>query len=71
MASCLKLKRVQALDQVYKIGDRDQNFYIILRGVVSTQVPNKSMPDRALKWHDFNSLLDWKSNEFDPLVDQA
>lgn len=35
MASCLTLKKVDALDQIYKIGDNDHNFYIMLRGVVS------------------------------------
>lgn len=47
LASLFKFDAHRGLDTVFNFGDTSVNkFYIILRGIVSVQIPNPTMKDR-------------------------
>jgi hypothetical protein len=39
--------------------------------VVSVQIPNPAIRDRAVKRKDYDKLLAWKKEEFDPRAEKA
>ena len=53
------------MTNVFNYGEVGDKFYIILRGVVSINTPNSAIKDRAVKFKDYQLLLEWKENEFD------
>jgi hypothetical protein len=57
------------MNNVFEYGDSADDFFIILRGVVSVQIPNPSIVDNAVKRKDYEALLEWKKNIFDPRVE--
>ena len=52
-------------------GETGNKFYIILKGVVSVQIPNPNLKDKALIERDFNNLKIWMKEEFEPRVNAA
>tara|TARA_B110000285_G_C14934625_1_gene518967 strand:- start:450 stop:605 length:156 start_codon:yes stop_codon:yes gene_type:complete len=50
---------VNGQDYCIKHGESGNKFYIILKGVVSVQIPNPNLKDRALCERDFNNIKKW------------
>lgn len=68
IAQVLKFEKINGSQNVITHGDNGNKFYIILKGVVSVQIPNPNMPDRALYERDFENIKKWMRNEFEPRV---
>ena len=64
----MKFQRVNAQETVINHGDIGDQFFIILKGVVSVQIPNPNIEQRHTKKRDFERLLKWKKEDFDPRV---
>ena len=52
-------------------GDIGDKFYVIIKGVVSVHVPNPAIKDRAVKYRNFQNLMEWRDNEFQKKVEEA
>ena len=46
-------------------GEFGKRFYIMVRGVVSVDVPHPAIQDYGIKLRDYQSLLEWKKGVFD------
>jgi hypothetical protein len=64
-------QKVHGMKNVIDYGEVGDNFYILLKGVVSVQIPNPAIRDRAVKRKDYDKLLAWKKEEFDPRAEKA
>ena len=53
------------------IGDEGDKFYIIVQGVVSVQIKNDQIKERMFKRREYDQLLKWKGEVFDPKVEKA
>jgi CRP-like cAMP-binding protein len=67
--SKMKWESESVLNDIYSQGDENDKFYVILRGVVQVLVPNPAIKGRALLYREYKNLLQWKKEEFDPLVE--
>ena len=67
----MKFERLQGMQDCMKYGEKGNKFYIMLRGVVSVMVPNSQIRSLPIKRKDFNYLLEWKKNHFDPKAKKA
>lgn len=65
IAMKLKFQKCHGMTNVFNYGEAGDKFYIILRGVLSIITPNSTIKDRAVKFKDYQMLLEWKENEFD------
>jgi hypothetical protein len=59
------------MDEIINYGEIGDKFYIIIRGVVSIQIPNMSIKNWASHRKEFQFLKDWKKNEYNPKVEKA
>ena len=48
------------MKNVCQIGDFGNKFYIVLRGVLSVQIPNPTIKDRREKLKEFEELKEWR-----------
>ena len=71
LASFLQLKSIKALNKAINYGEHGDKFYIIIRGVVSVQIPNMSIKSWIHHRKEYQYLKEWKKNEYDPKVDKA
>ena len=71
LAGALKYQKTLAMDNCITFGEKGENFYIIIQGIVSVSIPNPQIKERALQLRDFEQLLEWKEKEFDPKVERA
>ena len=71
MVSKLNYERFDTLENVIRYGETGDKFYVILKGVVSAQVPNPSIKDWPFEYRHYKNLLQWKKEEFDPKVEKA
>ena len=71
LASCLHLESISAMDKVINYGEKGDKFYIIIRGVVSVQIPNMSIKSWMHHRKEYDYLKEWKKNEYDVKVDKA
>jgi hypothetical protein len=62
---------VNGQDYCIKHGESGNKFYIILKGVVSVQIPNPNLKDRALCERDFNNIKKWMKEHFEPRIAAA
>ena len=67
--SKMKWESESVFNDIYSQGDENDKFYVILRGVVQVLVPNPAIKGRALLYREYKNLLQWKKEEFDPLVE--
>ena len=71
LACCLKFKEVPQFQNVISWNTPGDIFYIIIKGLVSIQVPNLkagSGRDFKFKNREYSNLTDWKTRIFDPKV---
>lgn len=71
LACCLKFKEVPQFQNVVSWNTPGDIFYIIIKGLVSIQVPNLksgSALDFKLKNREYSNLMNWKTRIFDPKV---
>lgn len=61
----MKFQKVNAQETVINYGDIGDQFFIILKGVVSVHIPNPNIEQRHTKKRDFERLLKWKKEDFD------
>lgn len=54
-----------------EFGDKGDEFFIIMQGLVSVQIPNKAINDWYMYRKDYKWLKEWKKNEFDPKAKKA
>ena len=71
LAQSMKFERLQGMQNCMNFGEKGNKFYIILKGVVSVQIPNQQIKNLQLKRKDYASLLDWKKTWFDPKAEAA
>ena len=62
IAMKLKFQKCRGMTNVFNYGEVGDKFFIILRGVVSIITPNTAIKDRAVKFKDYQMLLEWKEN---------
>ena len=46
-------------------------FYFIIKGLLVVDIPNPGIKDWQIKRKDYQSLLNWKQNTFEPKVREA
>ena len=46
LATTMKFERLEGMQNCINFGEKGHKFYIILKGVVSVQVPNQGIKDR-------------------------
>ena len=71
IASVLKFQMVQGMDNCFSHGETGNDYYIIVKGVVSIQIPNPSIVDRTIKLRDYKRLQKWMDQEFSVKMEQA
>ena len=71
LANLFKYETFSGMDYVMNIGDQGDKFFIIIQGVVSVQIHNLTIPQRMFKRREYDKLLQWKRDEFDPKVEIA
>ena len=47
------------MQNVINYGEVGDKFYIMLKGIASVIIPNSAIKDRAVKWREYKSLLEW------------
>jgi hypothetical protein len=61
---------VPEFTNVFEFGDIGDKFYMILKGIVSIQVPNQKVKNWDFYWNQYSKLKEWKSN-FDLRVEES
>jgi len=56
---------------VIEYGEPGKMFYFIIKGLLIVDIPNPGIKDWQIKRKDYQSLLNWKQNEFEPKVREA
>lgn len=64
----LTYKQFEAKRKIYEYNDIADHFYIIVKGRVSSQIRNSKINNWDWAMTKYKGLLDWKTNEFDPIV---
>ena len=67
----MKFKEVPKNESVIHYGTEGRTFYIIIKGLVSIQIPNQMQDlsaDYSFKRREYMKLLEWKTNVWDPKV---
>ena len=59
------------MDKAVNYGEKGDQFYIIIRGVVSIQIPNSSIKDWIHHRKEYEKLKEWKKFKYDPKVEKA
>jgi hypothetical protein len=44
---------------------------MLINGIVSLKTRNMNVPEWNFQWREYQKLLEWKTNEFDPMVEKA
>ena len=52
-------------------GESPETFYMLINGIVSLKTRNMNVPEWNFQWREYQKLLEWKTNEFDPMVENA
>lgn len=80
LAQNMQFESCNTMDDVVKYGQEGNKFYIILKGVVSVLIPNPDVGNYidtsggmsyVMIKRDYNNLLRWKKEVFDPKMDVA
>jgi len=71
LTNYLKFEQFDEFTKVMTYGEHGSEFYIIIKGVVSVNVPNPIIADWSVKYRDYKSLLKWKEQEFELKVQKA
>ena len=71
LSSFLQFKEVPQFEKAVTYGEVGNEFFLILKGLVSIQIPNPAVPEWKIKWRDYQKLLDWKKSTFDPRAAQG
>ena len=64
----MKFFQSDPAQEVIRYKEKGEKFYVIIKGVVSVQIPNPLIKDRQQKYRYYQTLLQWKSEQFDPKV---
>ena len=68
LAECFQVKTVDAGTTIMNYGDRVDNFYMLLKGTVKSEICNETITDWNLWAGLKNALDDWKNVEFDTMM---
>ena len=59
LAIVLTFMQVKGAENVLEYGEKGDEFFIIIQGVVSVKVPNNSIKDHQMKLRDYRNLQRW------------
>ena len=71
IANNLQFQEINEFNNVIDYQDEPETFYMILNGIVSCKVRNMNILKWEIQWKDYQKLLKWKTDEFDPKVQKA
>ena len=71
IANNLQFQEINEFNNVIDYQDEPDTFYMILNGIVSCKVRNMNILKWEIQWKDYQKLLKWKTDEFDPKVQKA
>lgn len=69
IAQYMNYQELDAGSSIMEVGDKAENFYIILSGTVSVQIRNEIIESWDWARSVYNALKKWKKEEFDKRVD--
>jgi hypothetical protein len=49
-------------EQVFKYGEKGEKFYIVVKGLLSVEIPNPSIKKWKAERKDYEQLLSWKKD---------
>lgn len=64
LAQNLRFRTILAKDKVMEYGDFGDEFFIILKGIVRIEIPDKKIKNWAVQRSDYKRLLEWKEKDF-------
>ena len=64
IAACFRFEEINEGSDVMEYGDKAENFYLLLSGIVSVQITNPGIVDWKVQRRDYLNLQKWRDNEF-------
>ena len=71
LTNALKYEQVARGERAFTYGDQAEYFYIVVKGLVSVNLPNYGkIEDWETQWTQYKKLQDWKQ-KFDKRIEEA